>query len=497
MTIWEQWMKQAKKSNKGQDQEDITSHSKGKVTEQGILDEFIDIDDFQNITLTIEENQEIQLFYLDSLVDQKLIHTYIIKPLHETGKLEHISHAKAIKMDELPKVIQEISNGNTIIYSKKTKGLLKVDTYGPPERAVTAPENESTVLGPQESFTESLNTSLSLIKKRIKSPNLKTKFYPMGTETRGKVAILYMENIANEENVQRVIRRIENVEYQGFMGLAMLKQMLEDKPYSPFPQFLITVRPDFTVEHLLDGRIIVILDGSPEAAIAPASFLEMFVSPEDLYNRWTTATLLRAIRFFGFFITILFTSTYVSVLTFHMEMLPPALLTILTESRAKVPFPPIFEVLIMEMVIEILREAGARMPTKIGQTLGIVGGIVIGTAAVEAGLASNIMIVIVAVSALLSFLPTNYLMSNAARFMRYIFIIAAGVLGMYGQALVLAGLFAHLSNMTSLGTPYMSVIPRKWTDLQRNILRMPVNFFFSRMGISRAKKEATRPTGEE
>lgn len=232
--------------------------------------------------------------------------------------------------------------------------------------------------------------------------------------------------------------------------------------------------------------------------ICPASLFEMFVSPEDYYNNWSVASLLRCLRFLGMFVTIFLSSTYVSVLTYHQEMLPPALLTILSESRRRVPFPPVVEVLIMELTIEVLREAGVRMPTKIGQTIGIVGGIVIGTAAVEAGLASNIIIVVVSISALLSFLPPNFLMSNAIRLTRYVFIIMAGYLGMFGQMISFVLLFSHLMGLTSLGTPYMSaVIPVKWTDLVNSVIRAPYKYFMTRSGIARAKKELTRPLDEE
>lgn len=298
--------------------------------------------------------------------------------------------------------------------------------------------------------------------------------------------------------MERVKTRIQNVEYQGFVGMPVLKQMLEDKPYSPFPQFGLTGRPDNVTAALLDGRIIIMLNGSPDAAICPASFLEMFSSPEDFYNRWSTASLLRMIRFFGLFVTILLTSSYVSVLTFHPEMLPPALLTILSQSRSQVPFPPVIEVLFIELVIEVLREAGIRMPTKIGQTIGIVGGIVIGTASVQAGLASNILIVLVSISALLSFVPPNFLMSNAIRLVRYGFILMAGLMGMYGQMLMLAFLFAHLLNLTSLGTPCMAPgVPRQWTDLLNGLVRAPMKFIVYRNRMSRAKRKQTRPIGEE
>ncbi|MBU9712595.1 spore germination protein [Bacillus tamaricis] len=475
--------------------------NKENVTLESIKTKLKDIDDAQQKELTIN-GEKVVLIYISALVQTGTLQDLIFTPLNQMeGKLppEHVLKNSSIAdLQDLQVLINDIMSGYTVLYFLEREFVLKVNTYSVNERSITAPESETTVLGPQDSLTEAINTSLSLIKRRIRSANLKTKIFQMGTETNDTVAVLYMDHIANEENVQRVLHRVKNIEYQGFVGMPIFKQMLEDKPFSPFPQHGISVRTDYTTEALLDGRVIVMVDGSPEAAILPATFFEMFTTTEDFYNRWTTASLLRVIRLGGFLVSILLTSTYVSVLTYHPEMLPPTLLLMLSESRTQVPFPPVLEVLIIEMVIEILREAGARMPTKIGQTIGIVGGIVIGTAAVEAGLSSNVLIVLVAVSALLSFLPPNYLMSNAIRLVRYGFIIAGGLLGMYGQIIFFAWLMNHLSNLTSLGSPYMTpFIPRQWTDLFNSVFRAPINFIVTRSGMSRAKKQLTRPLDEE
>ncbi|GAE34259.1 spore germination protein [Halalkalibacter akibai] len=444
-------------------------------------------------------NTMVTIIYLGTLVETTILDELVYNPLNQSTSAkpdEIFKNYEVVKNDELPKLIHDICSGFTVIMFEDT--IIQISTFSAPDRAIATPDNETTVMGPQDAFVESVQTNISMVKKRLRSPQLKSKSMLLGTETKNTVVMLYMENLANEENISRVQRRLENVEFHGFIGMPVLKQMLEDKPFSPFPQFGITVRTDNTVDALLNGKIIVMMNGSPEAAILPASFLEMFLSPEDYYNRWTTASMLRSLRLAGFFISIFLTSTYVSVLTFHPEMLPPQLLRLLAESRSQVPFPPVIEALIIELVIEVLREAGARMPTKIGQTIGIVGGIVIGTAAVEAGLASNILIVLVAVTALLSFIPPNYLMSNAIRFIRYTYIIIAGTLGMFGQMIILAWMFNHLMNLTSLSTPYMApIIPRKWSDIFNSILRAPGNFVIQRAGIARAKKDLVRPLDEE
>ena len=479
----------------------LSQDSNSVVTKESLLYHLQDIHDLVQEEFSIE-GETITLFYLSTLVDGMRIDNLLVEPLNQATLLssaqitlnKHKLHVKVNLQD----LLHDIASGSTVVFSETNKQIWVVPTFSVTERSITAPENETTILGPQDAFIESLETNVSLLRRRIRSTQLKSKTILLGTETKNTVTVMYMENIANDENVARIMERLRNIEYQGFIGMPVLKQLLEDKPFSPFPQFGITVRTDNAMNELLNGKIIVMLNGSPEAAILPATFLEMFFSPEDYYNRWTTATLLRTIRVAGFFLSILLTSTYVSVLTFHPAMLPPQLLTIIADSRAKVPFPPILEVLIIEMVIEILREAGSRMPTKIGQTIGIVGGIVIGTAAVEAGLASNILIVLVATTALLSFIPPNFLMSNAIRIIRYLFIITAGLFGMFGQMVTLAWLINHLLSLTSLGSPYFSpVIPRKWSDLLNSLVRVPANYIYKRPGISRAKKDLIRPLDEE
>lgn len=471
-----------------------------RITPHMVKEQLANVDDLSSLSLTINE-EEVHVFFLDTMVDLTQVYETVFLPLQRSdGKdpLRVLPYAQPCQSDDMGRLMNNLLRGHTILFFLDRELILHVNTFQVEHRSITKSESEATVLGPQDSFVEMLEINLSMLRRRLTTPNLKILAYTIGTETKNRVAVLYLENIANDENVERVKTRIQNVEYQGFVGMPVLKQMLEDKPYSPFPQFGLTGRPDNVTAALLDGRIIIMLNGSPDAAICPASFLEMFSSPEDFYNRWSTASLLRMIRFFGLFVTILLTSSYVSVLTFHPEMLPPALLTILSQSRSQVPFPPVIEVLFIELVIEVLREAGIRMPTKIGQTIGIVGGIVIGTASVQAGLASNILIVLVSISALLSFVPPNFLMSNAIRLVRYGFILMAGLMGMYGQMLMLAFLFAHLLNLTSLGTPCMAPgVPRQWTDLLNGLVRAPMKFIVYRNRMSRAKRKQTRPIGEE
>ncbi len=425
---------------------------------------------------------------MSSLIDSLTLYKTVVSPLVTDGDQLFNTFEKVEGLNNHT-ILLTIVNGDTILYHHEKRQYFKAQTFSPPQRAISPSEMESSVIGPQDSFTESLKTNISLIKRRIQQPGLKSKGFIIGKETNTKISVIYIKHLVNNENLQRIEQRIKELDYDGFLDITVLKQLVEDNPFSPFPQFGATSRPDSAVNSLLDGRIVIAMENSQSVMICPYSFLEMFNSPEDFYNRWSTATLLRVLRFAGFFITIMLTPTYISALSYHPGILPFELLIMIQESRSKVPFPPMIEVLFIELVIEILREAGSRMPSKIGQTIGIVGGIVIGTAAVEAGLVSNTLIVLVAVSALLSFLLPNFLMSNASRVVRYIFILAAGLFGLLGQMLALAWLFNHLLNLTSLGTPYMTpVIPRSWSDLKDSIIRFPLAFIQKRKGLSRAKQ---------
>jgi hypothetical protein len=462
------------------------------ISLETIKNELTDIDDAVVKDYQTKEGL-VTVVYLSSLIDPMILHKAIILPLvNDQGEV--LSSFDTMDGWNKQKILMAIVNGETVIFHHDKEQYLLAQTFSPPERAISSSENETTVIGPQDSFTESLKTNLSLIKRRIHQTGLKSKDYIIGQETNTKITIMYIEHLVNDENLKVILDRIEKLDYTGYVDVVILKQLLEDNPFSPFPQYGTTSRPDAVANSLLDGRIVIAMENSQSVMIAPSSFIEMFNSPEDFYNRWTTATLLRILRFTGFFITIMLTPTYISALSYHPGILPFELLIMTQESRSKVPFPPVIEVLFIELVIEILREAGSRMPTKIGQTIGIVGGIVIGTAAVEAGLISNTLIVLVAISALLSFLMPNFLMSNASRFVRYIFILAAGMFGLLGQMLALAWLFNHLLNLTSLGTPYMSpVIPRSWSDLKDSVIRFPLIFLQQRTAMSRSKREK-KPT---
>lgn len=295
--------------------------------------------------------------------------------------------------------------------------------------------------------------------------------------------------MANETDINTMKQRISELEIDVVDDSSVLMQYLEDSTSTIFPQFLTTELPDRFSYSINRGRIGVLVENSPTAFIAPTTFFSFFESTEDLYMRWNIGTILRALRFISFILSTIMTPLYVAAVTFHYEIIPIPLLINLGQSRAGVPFTPIVEVLILEFIIELLRESGARLPTKIGQTIGIVGGVVVGTAAVEAGITSNVLIIFVALSALASFSAPNYLMGTAARAIRFPMIILGGVLGMVGLAFGLCFLVIHLLKITSLGRPYLSpVYPLRFQDFNKALFRLPPQFENKRFKSYRPKE---------
>jgi len=290
--------------------------------------------------------------------------------------------------------------------------------------------------------------------------------------------------------VNELISRINKVELDAIYDNNMLIQLLDDQPNSVFPIFVTTERADTAASKLVAGKVLGILDGSPSVLSAPASFFEFFTSSDDYYQRWAVGTATRFLRFLALFATLTFTALYVSITTYHYEMIPESLLLTITQSRDKVPFPPIYEAMLMEITIELLREAGARLPTKIGQTIGIVGGIVIGQAAVQAGLTSNILIIAVASSAIASFVIPSYTMSASIRLIRFGIILMAGILGNLGILIGIAFIVIHLSSLTSLNSSYLTPIaPVNFNDMRDVFIRAPFRFLKKRPSQSKTKNE--------
>jgi len=448
------------------------SNSTNNPSLQHTLDSFNDCIDLIHRTLP---DIHVHLVYFDHLVGSDALYRDIINPLTQAKEYELQSLFKKsqyqLTTDSIA-VIQGILNGQVAIFHKENVYLL--DAYKPEARSIDQSETESVITGPHDAFVELATSNISLIRRRVKSSRLKVLKLAVGEVTKTDLYILYIDGIANMDYVRDLIKRIELIEVDAILDGHMLIQYIDDSPNSIFPLFSVSERTDTAVSKLAGGKIIGILDGSPSVFSAPSSFFEFLASPDDYYQRWLLGTATRLLRFAALVITLTFTALYVSVTTFHYEMIPEDLLLTLTESRSRVPFPPLYEALLMEVTIELLREAGARLPSKIGQTIGIVGGIVIGQAAVQAGLTSNVLIIAVASSAIASFVIPSYVMSASIRLIRFGLIILAGTLGDLGIAMGIAYIIIHLSGLTSLNTSYITPIaPSYFKDWRDVFIRAP------------------------
>lgn len=452
-----------------------------------------------SFTVYDHENKKIAVFFISYIVEIQWVHESLVKTLLEgnepwTNKaiLNNIPLAAAEKKTKLQELLDGLLIGKVFVYIEGEDAALSYLLLKKEKRSLGQAETESLVLGPKVGFTESLITNLNMIRWNIRSENLVMEKYTVGKQEPREVRLVYIKSVANTSDINTMRQRLTELDIDNVDDSSVLMQYLEDSSRSIFPQFLSTELPDRFCYSISRGRIGVLVENSPTSIIAPSTFFSFFESTEDLYMRWNVGSFLRILRYLSFLLSTLLTPIYVSVVTFHYEIIPTSLLVNLGQSRAAVPFPPILEVLILELLIELLRESGARLPTKVGQTIGIVGGVVIGTAAVEAGITSNVLLIVVALSALASFTAPNYLMGTTARLIRFPMIFLAGTLGIVGIVYGMSFLVVHLLKLTSLGRPYLAPIyPFRWEDLNKVIFRLP-NDFQNKRFISYRPKKAIR-----
>ncbi|WP_332236646.1 spore germination protein [Sporolactobacillus sp. KGMB 08714] len=419
--------------------------------------------------------------FFKTLVDVDYVHRDVLSFLYEqdVDSLNDIQKRlpieKILKTTDLSTIQYRLLKGYIIIQKNKSDAeCLIIPMTNVEGRQIGEPKTETSVMGPKESFVESIDTNINLMRKRLPIPQFRVEEVRIGKISKTRVCTMYIRGIANDENVHTVRQRLQDLEVSDLTDTILLAQLIGDNSQSPFPQFIDSERPDRTATAIYEGQIAVFIDGSPNAIILPSSITKFFSSIDDYFLPWYLATAYRVLRVAAVSLSTLSSSIYVALLTYHYQLIPENLLGPLIASRSLVPFDPATEALILEVMIELLREAGARLPTKVGQTMSIVGGIVIGTASVQAGMTSNVLLIIVSISALGSFIIPNYRMATAIRFLRFPFILSAQLLGLLGIAFCLTFLTAHLLKLTSLGRPFLEpYYPLRVTDLKDTIFRAP------------------------
>ncbi|RCW48078.1 spore germination protein [Paenibacillus prosopidis] len=449
--------------------------------------------DFTTSQISIAD-QQVSISYFKTLIDENLLQSNVILPVQNRAldsELRKLEDLKAwIPIDDV-----EITDQVNDIQAKLLKGyvIAQLDQHDRKCALVNVAskeglrknndtENEFSVVGPKVGFVEDLDTNIRLLRAQINIPNLIVKEVTMGSASKTRVAIIYIDGVTNEKIVQTAEQRLNQIDYDIIWDTSVLDQFISDNSFTPFPLFVTTERRDRVVFGLISGQVAIISDGSPYFVMAPSTLFQFFISPEDYYLSWLLGSFFRLIRIFGVVFSLFATSMYIAITTFHYEVIPRDLLEPLIYSRKNVPFPPLIEVLFLEITIEFLREAGARLPTKIGQTLGIVGGIIIGQATVQAGLTSNILVIIVAFSALASFATPIYKMSNTIRFLRFPLIVLSALWGGLGMFIGIVFLLVHITRLTSLGVPYIvPIYPLRVQDLKDSFIRPSFQFLNHRM----------------
>ncbi|MDF2591304.1 MAG: spore germination protein [Clostridia bacterium] len=424
--------------------------------------------------------------FVNGMIDKNSIHSQIIKPIIEAElddtldinqllnliSKEIVSAASVQQSSGLDNIIPFLLTGNTILFVREFNKVIIIDTSDWDKRAITEPESERTVTGPREGFTENIGTNVMLIRRKFKTRNLKLEFKDIGSETKTKICICYIEGIVNKKILQELNRRIEKIDIDGILDAQYLQELIKDSPMSPFKTIGYTERPDVVAGKLLEGRIAIVCEGTPVAITVPFTFVEYFNVNEDYYSNFYYATINRIIRWVGFFLASSVPAIYLALVTFHQEMLPTQLLLSISASRQNVPFPTIVEAILMLFVFELLRETSVRMPTVIGQTISIVGALVIGQAAVEAELVSAPMIIVAALTGITSFVVPK--MQGELIIIRLVFLMSAAYIGLYGYLFSVIGMFIHLASLRSFGIPYMLDIGTfKPSDAKDIMVRAP------------------------
>lgn len=429
------------------------------------------------------------LVYADGLIDSKMLDKLVLMPFifngthgceQETSVSGQIIQEQLVAISQVQTVLKvsDVVNGilqaNFVLLVDGEDKAIVAGLSGFEQRSIEEPAAEISVRGPRDGFTESLRTNTSLIRRRIRSPKLKIESITVGQVSKTDIEIVYIEGIASNTILDEVRKRIDHIQIDGILESGYIEDFIEDAHWSPFPQIQNTERPDIVCASLLEGKIAIVVDNTPFVLIVPMTFWTGLQAVEDYYERSIYTTFVRLIRYSLFNIALLLPSLYVALTTFHQQLVPTDLLISISKAREGVPLPTIVEALLMEFMFEGLREAGIRLPKAVGSAVSIVGALVIGQAAVQAGIISAPVVIVVATTGIASFAIPRYNFGTAYRLLRFPMLILAGLLGLFG---IISGIFVimiHLLGLRSFGVPYLSpVVPQIPQNLKDVFLRAP------------------------
>ena len=414
----------------------------------------------------------------DSALGKMINHFWEISPedIQEFVRHNSLGIADVKKLENLDESIDAMLAGNAVFFIDGYDKAMKISSKGYPSTGVMEAESEKVLRGSREGFSDSVKSNSALVRKRLRDTRLKVEEYKIGVRSHTLTQVLYMDDLVHEGLLEEVKERLEEFQIDGILDSGMLEQLTEDVWYSPFPQYQTTERPDRAVQEILKGKVVILCDNSPEALILPGNFSSFMESSEDWYHRFEMASFLRILRYLAVIMATVLPGLYLAVIRFHTQILPSALILSFAEAREGVPFSSVVELIFLELAFELIREAGVRVPGSLGNAIGIVGGLVIGQAAVEANLVSPIVVMIVALTALGSMTVPNEEFAAAFRLVKYGFLILGGYLGIYGIVLGVYLVIGHLAGLISFGIPYLIPFIKKEQKGSRGegVLRVPL-----------------------
>lgn len=423
-----------------------------------------------------EGNTAILCFYA-SLVDakevQKILDT-IYARLDTEKPFWSETLLTTLQNFSLPQAIERVCQGETLVILPDTGEMLTLNIINEVRRNLEEPINEHILRGSHEGLIERADTNLALIRRRVNNPALVVKSFSIGHQTKTKAYYLYMDGVIQPETLQEIEKRIAAIQIDYFYSIGQLSDALEDSVLSPFPQLLNTEHPDRVVANLVEGKVVIMTDISPSALIGPVTFFSFYQTPDDYNGRVVVGTFYKIVRLLSFITAVFLPAFYIAVISFHFEVLPLELSNQVKNDVNDIPYRPLIEALILEIIMELIRESSIRLPQSVGQTIGIVGGLVIGDAIVSAGLVSNLMIIVVALTAISSYVVPSVELNSTIRMLRFPFMVLASLFGFLGIVVGIVILLIHLISLTSIKQPYFSpIVPFQPKAVFKIFLRWP------------------------
>lgn len=486
-----------KRSDNGKEL-DETMPFDGELTSKNIQQILSNSSDIIYQTHYINGRRDIPVFvvFVEGLVDMKVLNDDVLKPLTQETALDMRNVSAIIDLvlhgtvyhgcrklrTSLKETLDDVLSGQVALVFDREKKAVTLDIKGYEKRSIQEPTTENAMKGSKDSFIEDLRINTSLVRRKIKSPNLRIVETKVGEQTNTSVAVVYMHGLTNENIIKSIFRRLEGIKIDGVLSTGNIEEYIKDQKFTIFPQMLSTERTDKFCHNILEGRVGLIIDGLPVTYIIPGELVMFYQAPEDYSQNFIFSSFIRFIRHMGALITVFLPGFYVSITTFHQEMIPTVLAASIIRSKAEVPFPTVTSVFIMLVAFEILLEAGLRLPKAIGQAVSIIGALVVGQSAVQAKLISPVVVIVIAVTGISGFIIPNQDYANALRLIRIVLVFAASLAGLYALALCSILLIHHVNTIENFGVPYFTpMAANEGRDIAKDtIIRLPLRYMKKR-----------------